>query len=239
MKKLPLFLLPGTMCNHLLWTDQIAEFAEDRDVVVANFAKADTIEKMASSALSQIPGDFIAAGLSMGGIVAFEMWLQAPERIKGLAILDATPLADTEEKRKERRRQIRDARQGLLDRILIEELKPNYIAPIHRSDKRLLSRIMEMADEFGVGVFERQSRALMVRRDYMEMLKTISCPVEVLCGKEDKLCPTDLHRKMAALIPDARLTVLPDCGHLSSMEAPSLVNGILKDLIVRAEGIVS
>lgn len=235
MKPIPLFLLPGTMCNHLLWADQTAEFSSERDVLVANFVRADTIEEMASNALSQISGDFVLAGLSMGGIVAFEMWKQAPERIKGLAILDANPKADTDEKREMRRRQIRDARQGLLDRILIEELKPNYVAPIHRTDRLLLSRIMAMADDLGGAVFERQSRALMARSDYTGVLETITCPVEVLCGKDDVLCPTELHRKMAALIPDARLTVLPDCGHMSSMEAPSLVNNILRDLIKRVE----
>ena len=45
-------------------------------------------------------------------------------------------------------------------------------------------------------------------------------PALVLCGREDALTPPELHREMAAAIPDAVLVVLPRCGHMTTLERP-------------------
>ncbi len=223
------------MCNHLLWVSQVEEFGSSRDVVVGDLSQGESIEAIAAYILERAPTEFILAGISMGGIVAFEIGKLAPESVKGLALLDTNAKADSQERKKVRVRQIREARQGLLERILIKELKPDYMAPIHRYDKELLSTLMQMAVDLGVDVFERQSLALMNRSAQIDMLETITCPVEVLCGEEDFLCPVEFHQILASLIPDAHLTVLPDCGHVSSMEAPIMVNNMLENLISRVE----
>jgi len=223
------------MCNHLLWVSQVEEFGSSRDVVVGDLSHGESIEAIAAYILERAPTEFILAGISMGGIVAFEIWKLAPERVKGLALLDTNAKADSQERKKVRVRQIRDARQGLLERIIINELKPDYMAPIHRYDKELLATLMQMAVDLGVDVFERQSLALMNRSAQIDVLETITCPVEVLCGEEDFLCPVEFHQILAGLIPDAHLTVLQDCGHVSSMEAPIRVNNMLENLILRVE----
>lgn len=235
MTKTPLYFLPGMMCHHGLWQDQIEEFEDDRACLVADFSHDDTIEAIAARALRDGPDEFIAVGLSLGGIVLFEMWRQEPDRIKGMALMDTNAFADSPARVDIRKRQIVEARDGQMDRILIEELKPNYLAPVHKNNKQLLSKLMSMAGDMGVDVFEQQSRALMARADQVSVLPTITCPTEVLCGKEDELCPIEYHQTITATIKDARLTVLPDCGHMSSMEAPTMVNLMLKGLIARVE----
>ncbi|WND03029.1 alpha/beta hydrolase [Temperatibacter marinus] len=236
MTNIPLLFLPGMMCNHILWQYQIEEFGKDREVFVADFSNGSTIEDMASKALEAAPPEFIAVGLSMGGIVAFEMWKQAPKRILGMALMDTNAYADSPARKKVRERQIVEANDGALEQILIEELKPNYLAPIHRNNKKLLDQILDMGSSLGVTVFEQQSVALMHRGDQMSILSKITCPVEVLCGKEDELCPIEYHQTITSRIDGARLTVLPDCGHMSSMEAPAMVNMMLRDLLARVEG---
>ena len=236
MTTYPLLFVPGLMCDHRLWQPQLEYFECERGVIVADVSQDSSIEAMASRALSAVAGDFILAGLSMGGIIAFEMIRQAPARIKGLALLDTNAMAESEARKKERRRQIAEARKGNLSQIVIEELKPNYLAPAHRQDKQLKEKILSMAEEQGINVFEQQSRALMGRRESVETLRKIECPTEVLCGQEDELCPVEYHQMMASHIRGAHLTVLPDCGHISSLEAPIVVNKMLKDLIERVEG---
>ena len=44
------------------------------------------------------------------------------------------------------------------------------------------------------------------------------------CGRQDALTPLSMHEEMADLIPGARLAVIEDCGHLSTLEQPEAVN---------------
>ena len=79
---LPLLLVPGSLCTDMLFQAQISAFKGDREVLVGDFSNCDSIETMATKVLSEAPAEFALAGLSMGGIVAFEMFRQAPERIE-------------------------------------------------------------------------------------------------------------------------------------------------------------
>jgi pimeloyl-ACP methyl ester carboxylesterase len=68
----------------------------------------------------------------------------------------------------------------------------------------------------------------MGRPDNRPLLASIRCPTLVLVGREDALTPVDLAREIAAGIPGARLKIVPDCGHLSTMERPDAVNHALR-----------
>ena len=43
---------------------------------------------MAEFVLKEVEGEFILGGLSMGGYVSFEIWRQAPERVKAMILCD-------------------------------------------------------------------------------------------------------------------------------------------------------
>jgi pimeloyl-ACP methyl ester carboxylesterase len=162
--------------------------------------------------------------LSMGGIVALEMWRQAPQRIERLALLDTNYRADTPQRRQLRNQQITRAAKGELENILRNELKPNYLARLHRNNTPLLDEVLAMGIELGESVFIEQSAALRDRPDSTLTLATIECPTLVLCGDEDQLCPVELHRSMAQRITGAHLDVIENCGHLSTLEQPAAVN---------------
>jgi pimeloyl-ACP methyl ester carboxylesterase len=52
-------------------------------------------------------------------------------------------------------------------------------------------------------------------------------PDLVLVGDNDELTTPELAREIAGGIPGARLTIVPDCGHLSTMERPEPVNAAM------------
>jgi pimeloyl-ACP methyl ester carboxylesterase len=56
----------------------------------------------------------------------------------------------------------------------------------------------------------------------------------VMVGEGDLLTPADHSRDIAAELPDARLVVLPDCGHMVMLEYPDRVDRELLDLLDRA-----
>jgi len=71
-----------------------------------------------------------------------------------------------------------------------------------------------------------------VRADCRPLLASITCPTLVLVGDGDELTPPVLSEEIAAGIADARLVVVPDCGHLSTIERPEAVNKALIDWLV-------
>ncbi len=219
-------LLPGNMCDARLWRG-------GRGVVIDVFAKHrlgapvdvglthdDSIAAMATRALAAAPGPLVPIGFSMGAIVAVEMWCQEPERIAGLVLLGYNATADLPDRAAHRPIQQAKVRAGGLERVLVEELKPNYLAARHRSDVVLLDLLRDMGMGLGAEVFVRQSEALRLRADRRDVLPAIRVPVLIGCGDEDTLCPPAWHADWAARISDATLFTVSGAGHMLPLEDP-------------------
>ena len=215
----PLVFLPGMMCDARLFGPQIAELSADTAVMVAPITQGERVEEIASGLLDLLPQRFALAGLSMGGIVAMEILRRAPERVTRIALLDTNPLAETPQVAAAREPQIVAARTGRMLQVMREEMKPNYLAP-GAGRPAVLDLVMDMADTLGPEVFIRQSRALQRRPDQQSTLRKCKIPALVLCGAHDVLCPVRRHEFMAELIPNAKLHIIEDAGHLPTLEQP-------------------
>ena len=225
----PLVLLPGMMCDERLFEPQIGTLGDIAEIWVGHIGAAATVEKIAAGVLEGVPfARFALCGLSMGGIVAMQILAQAPDRVTHLALLDTNHLPEAPERQRLRGPQIERVRQGRLREVLIEEMKPNYLAGAHQTDSALLERVLDMGLQMGPDVFERQSLALRDRPDATTALRRFGGPALVLCGEEDKLCPPEGHRAIADLMPGSTLTVVPGAGHLTTLEAPTSVNDALR-----------
>jgi pimeloyl-ACP methyl ester carboxylesterase len=228
-------LLPGMMLSAPMYMHQVRALAKDHAVSVGDISRSSSIAATARSLLEKAPPRFALVGLSMGGIVALEMWRQAPERISHLGLLDTTPYADHPDRQQLRLEQMAQVEAGQLQQVLTHSMKPLYLASKNRSDIALLSSVLRMGMDLGPEVFRRQSVALRERRDSTGMLRTIGCPTLVMCGREDQLCPPEWHEAMARSIPKADLVVLAECGHLSAMEEPQAVTHALQHLLGRTQ----
>ena len=108
----PLLLLPGMMCDHRLFAQQVAALGRNRQIGVPDFGVGETMDAIAAAILAAAPPRFAVAGVSMGGILAMAMMRQAPERISHLALIDTNPFAERDEVRRRRGPQIEAVRQG-------------------------------------------------------------------------------------------------------------------------------
>ena len=219
----PIVLLPGNMCDGRLW-QPIADrlVAEGYPVQHAVPLEQDSIGQMAEAVLADVDGAFVAIGFSMGAIVAAEIARRTPERIAALGLIAFNAAADLPERAAVRPRQQDAVRAGLLETIVADELKPNYLADANRSDAALLATVMTMARSLGPDAFIAQSEALRRRDDLRPALPDFAMPVLLACGSEDRLCPPEWHRTWASLIgPNARLTEVAGAGHLVPLEQPA------------------
>lgn len=217
-------LLPGNMCDARLWRADdavivkvLARLSAPRD---ADLTCDDSIAGMAARALADTDGVLLPIGFSMGAIVAAEMWVQAPGRIAGLVLLGYNATADLTERAAHRPVQQAEVSAGGLERVLIEELKPNYLGGRNRDDGSLLALLRDMGLSLGPDVFVRQSEALRLRADRVDTLGSITAPVLVGCGMEDQLCPPAWHRRWVDVIADSELFSVPGAGHMLPLEAP-------------------
>jgi pimeloyl-ACP methyl ester carboxylesterase len=223
-----LVLVPGLLCDELLWQPQVVALAGSAECWIADHSRSDTMADVAADVLREAPFDtFALAGLSMGGYVALEIMRQASERVARLALLDTSSRADTPEQAKRRGEFIALAERGRFVGVA-DALLPNFVHPSRLSDSKLVNTIKKMAKNTGKYAFIRQEHAIISRADSRALLPGISCPALVLCGRQDALTPLELHREMAEALPGAVLEVVKDCGHLSTLERPVEVSRALE-----------
>jgi pimeloyl-ACP methyl ester carboxylesterase len=222
----PLILLPGLACDEALYRDQIPALAPLGPLHVGDVHRREaTLPAMAARLLSAHPGPLALAGSSMGGMLALECWRQAPERVRGLALLGATARADTPELLQLRRDAIAMFEAGRIDEVLraniafafhpahADALAPDYLAMIRRA---------------GAAQLVAQNRAVMARADLRPLLPAVRCPVLVMVGDSDLLTPPECAQEIAAAIPHARLQRLDACGHLLTWEQAGAVTSALR-----------
>jgi pimeloyl-ACP methyl ester carboxylesterase len=225
---LPIVLVPGLLCSARLYGPQINALWRLGPVTVADHRRDDEMAAIAKRILSVAPSRFALAGLSMGGYIAFEMVRQAPERIIKLALLDTSARPDTPEQTATRHAFIAMAQKGRLDEV-VATLMPRLLHKNHGTDAALIALVRDMATDTGVDAFVRQERAIIGRADSRPLLANIKCPTLMLTGDGDVLTPPDLAKEIAGGIAGARLVIVPDCGHLSTVERPEAVNAALAE----------
>ena len=226
MQFLPLVLVPGLLCSARLYAAQVAALWPHGAVTVADHRRDDTMEAIATRILADAPPHFALAGLSMGGYIAFAMMRLAPERIARLALLDTSARPDLPEQKAGREKFIAMAQAGQLTDV-VETLTPKFLHRNHAKDEGLKKIVRDMAHDTGADAFVRQQKAIMTRQDSRPLLSEIGCPTLVLVGEGDELTPPELSIEIAADILGSKLVVVPDCGHLSTIEKPDAVNAAM------------
>jgi len=228
VKRIPLLLLPGTLCDERLWAYQIEHLSDIAEAIVMPLGSHASLKILAENILAQAPAQFALAGLSFGGILAFEIYRQAPERVTHLALLDTNARADTETGVQAKHEQLALVDSIGLESLLREKLMPLYLAPENLQKQALVETIVDMALDNGRDIFRNQVEAVINRPDSLADLADICCPTLVLCGKQDQLCPPDRHQEIADKISGASLCILDNCGHMSTLEQPEAVTALMR-----------
>ncbi len=223
---IPIVLVPGLLCSPLLYANQIPALWQFGPVMVADHRRDETMDAIAKRILAAAPPRFALAGLSMGGYISYAILRAAPERVARLALLDTGSRADLPEQSERRKAQIELARNGRLADIA-ETLWHVFVHKDRQGDAALKKIILHMAQHTGADAFIRQQMAIMSRPDSRPDLPKIKCPTLVLVGEGDQLTPPKLSEEIAKEIPNSRLVVVRDSGHLSTLERPDAVNTAL------------
>jgi pimeloyl-ACP methyl ester carboxylesterase len=170
-------------------------------------------------------------GLSMGGQIAMEFARAFPDRTAGVVLAATFPQAETPEGVTDRNR--------MADRLLAEgialagrEMLSKLIGPTSlKRQPSIASAVYRMicaTDPAGAAAALR-GRAL--RRDYREALTQIQAPCLIVFGTDDAYSTVDEAKAIQAAIPNSKLEIFPDIGHMPNLEDEDRFNRHLHELL--------
>ncbi|MHA6762931.1 alpha/beta fold hydrolase [Streptacidiphilus sp. PAMC 29251] len=177
----------------------------------------------------------VVGGLSMGGYVAMALARRHPERLAGLLLADTKATPDTDQARANRERIAAAVLARDSVRLLVDEQTPTpLLGPTTVAERpRLVERLRWMIEQASPQAAAWAQRAMAARPGSLDVLAGVTVPALVLVGEEDVITPVADAEAMAAVLPDALLTVVPGVGHLSAMEAPDTFNWAVRGLLAR------
>jgi pimeloyl-ACP methyl ester carboxylesterase len=173
-------------------------------------------------------GQAVVVGCSMGGYAAFALVRRQPDRLRGLLLQNTRATPDTPELRASRallaeqvlREGAAAAADAFLPRLLGETTRRERAALVSALRERILQNPPRGLANALLG--------LGARADSRPTLHEIRVPTLVLGGSEDALTPPHEIEALAGAIAGARCVILPDAGHLPSLETPEAYQGALR-----------
>jgi proline iminopeptidase len=112
---------------------------------------------------------------------------------------------------------------------MLRSVFPLYFAHPDRPDVRALIEWSNREVRADLAAFKAWEGGLYQGIDLRPLLTTITRPTLVIAGELDPIGGPAQARQIAASVPGAKLTIVPDCGHIPAFEAPEQFRAIVLD----------
>lgn len=243
--RVPVLLIHGFPLNNMLWDLQVGDLSDIARLIAPDLRGHGMTEPTeppysvglfaedCANLLDQlgITGPVVVGGLSMGGYVAFEFCRRYPERVAGIILAATKAGADSDDAKKGRDEAASKAiaegtsviADGMLPKLLAPdnyETHPDLVDFTHKM-------MLETSPEGVVGALA----AMRDRPDSTPDLAGLDVPALVIHGEEDQLIPRAEAEAMAAALPQSRLVILGDAGHLPNLEQPEAFNDAVREFL--------
>ena len=227
---------PGLVFAHYFggsarsWEPLVAALGDGVDCVVPDLpgfggtAMVPTpgLDAYADALLGHAPdGPWLAVGHSMGGKIALAAALRRPPGLVGLILIATSPPTPEPMSEAERRKTLatfgeRAAATENLTKISAGRLTPDRLATCIDDELRVDRAAWDWWLERGS------------RDDILHATAALALPVLVITGDCDTVLGPDTAPRVAAALPDARLTTIADGGHLLPLERPAAVAAAIR-----------
>jgi len=180
--------------------------------------------------------EFAIVGLSVGGMWGCELVTLAPQRVKGIALMDTFVGLEPEVAHKKY--------FAMLDTIsaaravpepIVDAVVPLFFANDAEQDNPALvsefrNKLSNLAGEQAAEV-ARIGRMVFGRRDQIEDLDNFALPTLIAVGQEDIPRPVLESFLMNDCISGSEMVQIPKAGHISNLEQPEFVTSMLEDFL--------
>lgn len=188
-------------------------------------------------------------GNSMGGRIALEVGLAAPGRVRSLGLL-APALAFLRGREFAPLVRLLRPELGVIPHSFGERRVKGQFWNMFARPERLDPEVSEIACQEFLRIF--RSRAARVafygaarsiyldpphgEKGFWTRLARLERPAMFVWGSHDRLVPAKFAAHVAEVLPEARQTVLEECGHVPQVELPETTNRLLHGFLAEAEG---
>ncbi len=240
-----LLCIHGFPLDHTLWDPQVAGLGAVADVLAPDLRgfgndqralpEAMTMEAYAADlkALLDERGvdRVVLCGLSLGGYVAMAFLEQWPERVAGLILCNTRANADTPEGQVARRATAQNAFEKGVD-VIARAMVPTLLSEhSKREHPGLMASMKAMIARQRPEAVAAAALGMSERPDRHHVLRSCTVPALVITGSHDALMPLPTSQAMADALPNGRLVILEQTGHLSNLEATEAFNGTVREFV--------
>ena len=231
-------LLAGMLNNDKVWQPVAQGLAAHADVRIAHFVDQDSMADMATHAwqlLAEMPAEqpLALAGFSMGGYVLAQMLAEPRRAVQAVALVDSAIRPETEASRASRLKTVQALERDFP--ALVEQVSRWSTHPSRHADAPFMAALKAQLLEVGQAAAVRQTHAIANRSDHQALMAALRIPVQIVCGRQDKVTPPELSQEAADLMPTAQLHWLEDTGHMSPLEQTPALIRILRDWLARMD----
>jgi len=200
---------------------------------------APIIEEFSISSMAAYVADFIKkhvkqnvllVGHSMGGYVALEVARSYPQLIAGLGLVNSHAAADNLETIENRKKTIQILQNDKLT-FLSHFVESLFYAPKRTYFQSLIEKLKLEAQQTKVETLIGTQKAMMERRDQLDLLLHASFPILFVVGKKDERI--DLNKILGQTILPKRSFVLflEESGHMSHIEATKETAALIESVV--------
>lgn len=241
----PLLLIQGLGYPCEMWFAQVSVFSKEFTTILFDNRGAGRSEKpyddysirqMAEDAIGLLDHLAVSSahilGVSMGGLIAQEMAIEFPRRVKRLILLSTHYGTGYWEATKTLWKEILSTPAGTLEEILREKLRFAVAPAFHQRQWETLDQMIRILclNPQPPHAFIRQFEAVK-KFTVRERVARITAPTLVLSGTEDRIVPLAFARQLAQQIPQARFYAIQGAGHLAFIEKSDEVNQRILDFL--------
>jgi pimeloyl-ACP methyl ester carboxylesterase len=171
-------------------------------------------------------------GFSLGGSIVQAYALAHPDKVNALVVLNAAH-ARTDAQREKILLRVAQAEDEGPAATVDDALARWFSREFADQEPLLLDQIRQWVTSNDHHVYPRVYRLLAnADKGLAPAISGIQCPALVMTGEEDFGNSPDMARAMAALIPTARVEILPGLRHMALVENPSLVNQLILEFFL-------
>ena len=174
-------------------------------------------------------GSAVIVGCSVGGLIAQQVALMAPQRVDALVLSNTAAVLGAPQSWQAR---IHDVNQfGMAE--MAERIMPRWFAPkmLNHPEAALWRTLLARSDAQGYVA----TCAAIAGTDLTDRLGEVSQPALVVGGQDDLATPPAVVEMLAHRLPCAELVMLEGVGHLPAIEAPKAFSELIVNFV---EGIV-
>lgn len=240
----PIVFAHGVGSTAAIWRDQLEALSDSYRCIAVEF-RGNAHSQFEASPEKITPEGFVAdvlavadaararrfhfVGCGMGGRVGFELWKRAPLRVATLTLLGTfAAFPDGETRAAAIVAQVREA--GSMATYARQRADAMGLRPGKRRDDTI-----EQISVKSVAGYEAGTHVTWTG-DYRTLLPRIAAPTFVMVGEDDTITPMALAQGIADGIPDSRLKVVHDAGHIANADNPASFDAMLRAFLREHRG---